>query len=290
MGASGSDLGENVVSNALQKSGGEIGRIAKQTTVNLDNQFVQDLINVADEVANMPKSLSGRTQANRLIDEFVDKAIQNGSISGQEQQVTRSVLRAASESGMRDPRTVPLARAQKGVKTALDEALYRSIPDAEEEALKTARIQYAAGKSVQDANPIAGNVSGPKLSEILRGNVRSDLRDAADATRAFGMGIPEHTGWSTGTVRNMLQSPLSGIGALAGAGAASDSESPYAIGGAAALGALFGPRVAQAAYYNPAVRAYLQNGLLMGREIPANVLAAFSKLAPQIAATELQQP
>lgn len=283
-GATGSDLGENVVKDALQTSGGDIGRIAGGATVQLDNVFVQDLINVADEVARIPKSLPGRRQAEKLIDEFVDKAIQPGAISGQEQQTARSILRAAAASGIRDPRSVPLARAQKGVQGALDDALYRSIPAAEEEALKTARAQYAAGKSIQDAKPVGGNVSGPRLAEVMRRDVPSELRDAAQATQAFKVDIPNSGTPTRGAWMNLLQSPGALIGAAAaGGGTATQSDNPVAIGAAAGLGLLFGPRVAQAAYYNPAVKAYLQHGLLLGKEIPQSVLDSIARLAPPAA-------
>lgn len=278
MGTTGSDLGENVVQGALNQSGGEIGRIARGATVTLDNAFVSDLINVADEVSRMPKSLPGRRQAEKLIDEFVDKAIQRGAITGAEQQTARSVLRAAAEGGMKDPRSVPLARAQKGVQTALDEALYRSIPQGDEEALKAARAQYAAGKSVEKAKPIGGNVSGPRLAEVMRKDVPSDLKDAAQAMQTFRVDIPNSGTPTRGQWINLMQAPLAGA-AIAGGGAASQSDNPYAIGGVAALGALFGPRVAQAAYYNPMVKAYLQNGLMMGREIPQTMLDSIARLA-----------
>lgn len=283
-GSTGSDLGENVVSDALSRSGGEIGRIARGATVTLDNAFVQDLINVADEVARMPQSLPGRRQAEKLIDEFVDKAIQRGAISGAEQQTARSVLRAAAASGIKDPRSVPLARAQKGVQSALDDALYRSIPAGEEGALKTARAQYAAGKSIEKAKPIGGNVSGPRLAEVMRSEVPSELRDAAQAMQAFRVDIPNSGTPTRGQFINLLQSPGAlAAGALAGGGAASQTDNPYAVGAATGLGVLFGPRVAQAAYYNPAVRAYLQNGLMLGKTIPQSVLDAIAKLAPPAA-------
>lgn len=284
MGATGSDVGENVVQGALNKSGGEIGQIARGATVTLDNAFVSDLINVADEVARMPKSLPGKRQAEKLIDEFVDKAIQRGAITGAEQQTARSVLRAAAESGMKDPRSVPLGRAQKGVQTALDEALYRSIPQGEEEALKAARAQYAAGKAVEAAKPVGGNVSGPRLAEVMRRDAPSELKDAAQAMQTFRVDIPNSGTPTRGAWMNLLQSPMAVAGAAAGGGgAASQSDNPYAIGAMAAIGALFGPRIAQAAYYNPVVRKYLETGLMMGKEIPQSVLDSIARMAPPAA-------
>lgn len=293
IGASGDNVAPEVLTAAQKAAGQTIGDIAKRNTVNLDNTFVQKLIDAADEVANMPRSLPGRQRAMGLLNEYVDKAINNGVISGEEQQVARSVLRDASEKGLQNTTSVPQARAQKAVQKALDDAMYRSVSGGDAEALAAARAQYAASKAISEAKPVAGDVSGIALNRVLEkgspgtnatgGTSALDrLRDAAAVSNAFKMDIPNSGTTSRSQVAKLLTDPFIYAGGLMGAGQGYNQAGPEgsAVGGGLGIAAgLLGPRAAQSAYFNPIMRYYLTHGLLGGNTVPAAATNAASRSA-----------
>lgn len=239
--------------------GKAIGDIAKRSTVNFDDQLLNDLGRV-------------ETQYNKVLDpnqaaiikRNIDALLGEGkTIPGETYQATRQTMGALQRN--LDPN---VKQAAGGIKAALDSAMERSLPAADVEAWQTARQQYGNLKTISKAMESSAGNTGDIPASQLRTAVKQanpytfprgdgQLNDIARVGEAF----VRDKNPNSGTAQRMwIQSLLSGGAAGAAYGSGGD---PGTVAAAAAAG-LLGPKAFQKLLNTPGFQAYLTSG--PGRE------------------------
>jgi hypothetical protein len=262
----GTEVTPEALNRARQRIGGDIERLAGQTTVQFDPQFQTDLMAM---VMRYGQRLD--VQRRPIFENFVKDIVNNGTtLSGPTYQTVRSDLgRLAQNYGGSDP---TLAEALRDLRNALDDAAERSMPASLAGQWREARRGWGnlriLEKSVSNSTTqaAAGNLPPTSFAQAVR----------QQHPRAYGFGAGEMNDLSrVGTTfvresipnsgtpeRTMMQNLLTG--GLGTTGAAVALMDPVTAGLAA--GTWFGvPKVAHWLYNSDPGRWWLTNRTLAGR-------------------------
>jgi hypothetical protein len=272
----------DVLSAARKSISDEFDRIAGQSTVKLDDDFLSALTKVDGKQASMVPSLRS-PKVGSLVDDFLD-LMSAGKIEGRAYQDMRSALGKQSKDAFGSGNS-SLGQALKDIRNALDDAAGRSIPDAEKKAWDQARQQWGNLKVVEKiaGRPSMGAAEGDLSATALWTAVRqsnpkqfvygsSELGNLAKVGQAFLKPMP-----SSGTSERMMAQQLLTGGALYGGGYGY-TQDPEKAAYIAAMG-LLGPRAAQTVLNSPTGRQYLSKGMLSQSPEAADALRRIGVLS-----------
>lgn len=260
----------------------EFEQISGATTVRLDQNF-QNALNVVE--ARYGRKLPSQVRA--VFDHYVKDIRAVGSaMGGDRYQVTRSDLGRQAKAAMtNDPF---FGQALKGLQSALDDAMVRSVAPQHSKQYADLRQRYAAYKVIMKTMESAstgaagGDISPAQLwtsvkaqnpAHFPRG--KGELNDLARIGQAF---VKDQVPDSGTAQRAWLQNLLTGGGLGGGSAVGYASGDPMA-GMAVAAGTLAMPAVVKKAMSTAAGRAYLKNQLMalggpkMTPELAAALLA-----------------
>jgi hypothetical protein len=267
----------DVLDDAARALGQQFEQLSAQTTVNLDNAFLNDLQDAATRYGTkLP------TNVRPIFQSYIDDILTQGNaMAGNVYQQARSDLtRQAKSLNNSDP---GLATALRAVRDALDDAAERSMPANLQDAWQTTRRQYANLKAIinamsrPSAGAAAGDVSPASLwSAVRQGQTKDqfargagELNDLARVGQAFlKQQIPD-----SGTpIRTFMQNLLRG--GPAGAGLAIGAMGEPVTGAAVAASSLGLPPLLQSIMNSRAGQAYLTNQLLPGAGVTLPTMLA----------------
>lgn len=249
-----------VLDRAARRIGNEFTRISNATTVNLDNQFLDDIQQAQSQYARKLPS-----QTREVFQNYLDDILNSGNVmSGPVYQTARSDLgKQVKTMAATDP---TLSQALRGIRTALDEAANRSVPAALRDDWADARRQYANLKAIMGsvatsgAQSASGDISGGQLWNAVKAGMtkdsfvrgRGELNDLARAGQVFIKPQIQNSGTTQRTtIANLLQGGAAGGSLLTG-------NLP------ALAASVVGPPLAQAFINSAPGRAYLTNQLATG--------------------------
>jgi hypothetical protein len=278
--AGGSGLATPDVLGALQtRLRGEFEGISNRNTMNVDQQFGQDIGNTLNRYGRLLEPQQ-RPIINNITDDLITR-IQagNGTLPGPEYQAIRSDLSLAAKSTSNQA----LSGAFRGIRNAMDNAMERSIPAGSQDAGRWAQLrrQYGNMKTMQRASLGGGEDAG--LGIISPARLR--MAAAAGNPEAFSTGANDYTQLAKAGQAVMTPLPQSGtaprlraqnlgmsflptiIGSTSGSayGASQDGARGAIIG--AILGAA-APRLAGRAIMSGTGQRYLAN-----QRLPAGPLS-----------------
>jgi hypothetical protein len=254
---------ENLAANS-QRLGNEFETLSARNTLQMDPQFGQELgaaLRVYDRVPNSQQ----RAIVQGYADDIIHHAQQSGTMPGPQYQEMRSRLSRQSY-GLRqsDP---TLSETLGDMRDALDNAMRRSITPADRQAWDTARQQYGAQRTIENAASRAGEVTAE--GQITPANLRNEVSARNRGQYARGQGDFAELARAGAGVMSPL--PNSGTGqrvavntlaTALGGGAGAFSGPPGAVAGAlagaaapAAMGRLLMSRPAQAYLGNQMIPA-----------------------------------
>lgn len=264
----------DILANQRDTLGKIYNQIASQSGVNLDNKFLTDLQDVASKYGNKLPS-----QTKEVFYNYVDDVLNSGNkLSGETYQVTRSDLgRQVKALANSDP---ALSNALGGLKSALDSAFNRSVPQALQDQLSDTNAKYRNLKTIlramsaQGAMPASGDISPAQLYSSARNAVTRDqfamgAGDLNDLARAGQVFIKPQVPNSGTAQRSFMQNALTGSLPLGGYMAGNIPGAAVGVGM---------PPLVQALISSKAGKAYLTNQL--ARDITP-------KLTPQLLAAQL---
>lgn len=193
------ETGNNFADDALLAARARVGQVFDETikpkTFEIDSAFLNQL----GETEGIAKQgLLGGGETGKIVDRILEAASKgDGVVSGSELQQWRTTLgTAASKAAKSDNATQEYTNALKGMGSAIDDLIERSLTPTELKNWKQARQQWTAIKQLEKSKSIdeVGNVRGRKLANNLsahdvpgyyRGGNKSDLYDAARLSRAY---------------------------------------------------------------------------------------------------------
>lgn len=275
-GADTDEITPQVISNARKQIGQQMENIAGRNTLKVDKPFIQDLLNIHDNV----KHVGVDTEVNPVVNQLrnIISKVKNGEIDGETYKSLTNYKGVLSQAQKSSNPTI--RNAANDIREALDNLLQRSIPDADKVALQNARRQY---KSVMTIKKLAeadeeGQVSPLRLMQKVMnapgGKLGSgELGELADIGRAF-FKKPNSSGTAENSailnfMHNVLHSPLS---AAAGTAAALKSGATLLDTGLGAS-ALVANRYARKGLNSSFVRNSIVNSSLGGNYGMTNKLA-----------------
>jgi len=240
--------------------------LAARHSVRFDPTFATDLRTVLNRYNKKLDSL----QKPLVTDILTDIAQFRGSMPGDVYQMLRSDLSGMASSVTRD---APYSKALRGIRSALDEAMARSIPAGHPDkgAWKANNKRYEAWKTLGKAAKSLddeGNIlitpaglksaasAGKKTDQYVRGN--NMFTQLADSGARILRQLP-----NSGTSQRLTATGImSGAGALGGYG----SDADYGT----AVGALAGPAILGRGLLSRPAQKYLGNRKISGaRDTPA---------------------
>ena len=253
-----------VVNHAFERIGGEFDRLAQHNTMGVDAQLSRDLFDVAYDYRHLVGENTQAPIVNRLLNDIYDKMQAGPTISGEEYQALRSQVDRFSRA-TNDPM---LGHALFGIRTALDDAMQRTMSPQDQAAWRTARTEYRNLMVVQQAATGAGEdaalgiISPAKLRQAAvgqdqRGYVRgrNDFSDLAHAGQAVMTPLPQ-----SGTAARVASRVVpAAVGNLVGSILTGD---PTLGGTAGVLAGLGAPAAVGRTVLSGPGRAYLGNQLI----------------------------
>jgi hypothetical protein len=257
-----------ILSAGKQALSKQFDDISARTSVNVDDELLEAFGRIEKEAT---KRLG--PDASKAVTSYVDDILSSGgAIDGLTYQNTRSQLGQLAK-GTKDSFTAGLL---KDMRDALDEAAFRSLPDADKATWQKVRKQYGAYKTVEKAmsstgnQAIAGNISPGALAtaaKTMNKNFATGAGELNELARIGAAFLRDQVGNSGTAQRQLWQNLLTG-----GTGAAG-----YAAGGpVGAVAALAAPKIAQIAYGTKPVQKYLTEGIA---DIPKAVQAGIAATA-----------
>jgi len=258
----GADASPDVLMANNDRLGQQFRDMSARNSLTPDNDFITDLTAAVRNYRNVPES-----QQRAMIQGYIDDIIPHvnaGSMPGEQYQAMRSRLsRQAQNNRMSDP---DLSEALRGMRDALDNAMGRSISPIDREAWNTARREYGAQKTIENATSRAGAVTAEgqitpqNLRNVAsvqnRGAYARGQGDFSELARA-GAGVMAPLPQSGTAPRLTMQAIASMIGGVAGAGAG-----PAGSGLGAAAAGVAGPAIAGRILMSRPTQAYLANQLV----------------------------
>jgi hypothetical protein len=272
-----------VMNAAKTRIGAMYDQVAKNTVINVDQQFQQDLHEVLNNATQvLPKSEAEPLlrQAQNIV-EKVDRTTK--TIPGDTYQAltrTGAPLDQLAESG--NPNVAYYAN---GLKKVLDDALARSASPADQTALQTADRQWAAMRTIQPI--VAKSPAGDVSPALLAGRVNAatgngmafgyggDLGELARIGQRFLKEPP-----SSGTAERAAA--LGALGSVVGGGNALLTGS--LAGAAHGLGFVPAALAMNRWAVNPALRSQTLTNALINRSLPG---AAGPTMPSWLAATAM---
>ena len=278
-GAGGDSASPATLQANRDRIGGEFERLSQGTTVNLDDQMLSDLQDVATRYGTKLPS-----QQRPAFQAYIEDILGQGDgMPGTVYQQARSDLsRQARSAKGNDPF---FSDALRGLRDALDNAAGRSIAPDDQAAWQQARSDWRYQRQIENAmagagqDAATGNVPAAQLRTAAVSGDRSgyargdgELNDLARIGQAFLRAPPDSGTAGRSSMMNLLQ--------LAGAGGAG------AVGGLPAVAAaLVAPRVVQGVTNSGVAQRYLKEGAPgakalnrfapdVNRALIANILAA----------------
>lgn len=255
-----------------RRLGSEFDRLSNSNTLTPDNHFVTDVVDAVKDYRNVPPS-----QQRAMVQGYVDDIIghvNNGHMPGPAYQEMRSRLGSQADSMRQsDP---ALSQALGGLQRSLDQAMFRGLPAAEQEAWLTARRQYAAQKVLEKAASRAGEAT-------LEGNITpANLRNtvAGENRGAYSRGEGQFNELARAGAGVMAPLPNSGTAQRASA------IDLLHLGNQATLGII--PAVTGRALMSQPVQNYLANQLIRGEGLATNPVSRDLLMAQML--QRLQQP
>jgi len=254
-----------VIEKAYTRIGGQIGDITKSAAMPIDDVFVNDVVKVIDEYANVIDPLR-RPQFDAIVNEITS----GQALKGEAYQKTRSQLGKMAKSLYNtDPN---YANALEGVQDAMDNAMQRVLPADSAQALTKARRQYANLKTIMKAasstskDTTAGMLTPAALQNAVKVNnplgYVTGAGDLNDIARAGGMflkkSIPDSGTASRTAMKDLLQGKIGTAAIGGGAGYLADGQEGAMVGAGLGVGL---PIAVQRAYQTPLVQSYLSRGL-----------------------------
>lgn len=251
--------------------GSKFESLSQGTTVNLDNQFAQEL---GDTLNRYRQQLSPDVYKNieQRLTELIGAATTPGNpqIAGDVYQRIRSSLsRQATNMSDREA-----ASALKDMRGSLDSAARRSLPPDVAAEWDTVRKQYGNLKTIENSmrnvDAAVGDISPRALGQAVdTANRKGGSKDMQDVAAALRKVLGDKIGQSGTQPRSAWQQLATGS-AMAGGG--------FGVAGpTGAATALLTPAAIQVALNNPATRAWAANRLLENvatlpsRELVGNV-------------------
>lgn len=245
--------------------GNEFEALSARNNLVPDNQFITDLTTAVRDYRNVPPS-----QQRQMVQGYVDDIIQHvnaGNMPGPQYQEMRSRLSRQSQALRQSDPT--LSDALRDMRNALDDAMGRSIPAADQQAWQTARREYGAQKTLEQAASRAGEATTE--GQIVPANLRNAA--AANNRGAYARGQGDFSELARAGSGVMAPLPNSGTGqrnqinnmamlsaALLGGGAGSVGGVSGMMAGMAAGTAA--PALLGRALMSAPMQAYLSNQLL----------------------------
>ncbi len=171
------------ITDALRKARVDLGSkfddVLKNNTVNVDDAFLQDLVEHADIATKELETGQAKIISNQ-IDEIINKA-QDGVIDG---QAAYNIKKTLDRIGKQNS---PVAYYADELRRSLMEALNRSMPAEEAASFAKVRQQYGNMLTLDKLAPAGaeGEISMGRLANMR--NVRDpQLRDLVDIAAQFG--------------------------------------------------------------------------------------------------------
>jgi len=269
----------DVMNDAFDASDRSFRSMAAKTTVSLDNQFLDDLQNVATKYGSKLE-----TQQKPIVQSYLNDLLSSGNtMPGELYQDTRSAI-SKQAKGTGDTQ---LASALRGIRNALDSAAERSMPADMKGDWADLRRQYGNLKSISQAVASAGagaaegDIPPAQLASAVRQAMGADaysrgagdLNDLARVGKTFIQSkVPD-----SGTAKRAMWMRLltGGLGLGSGGTALALGHDPVVAAAAAGAG-LAAPAVAQRAYMSPVMQAYLKNQLVQGPQMNKGLLGALA--------------
>lgn len=205
-GANDARLTPDAIKAARDRIGQQFTDLSARNTMKLDDQAVQQLSDLTGNLSKFDTPEVSKIASN-YIDDLLSKT-NNGEISGEAYRKFDSALgrkiRSTSNGDLRNA----LGQIQSTVRETMD----RSISQADSEAWKQARRQYA---NLMDVAPIAakdveGNVS-PKLLWNKVNQKNTKLRDVAEVGKAFVNDIPDSGTAQRAFYQRLIENPLTAL-------------------------------------------------------------------------------
>lgn len=255
-----------------RRLGNEFERLSTTHTLTPDNNFITDVVDAVKDYRNVPNSQQ-RAMVQGYVDDIVGH-VNNGHMPGEAYQEMRSRLSKQSDAyRSTDP---ALSQALGGLQRSLDQAMFRGLPQAEQEAWLTARREYAAQKVLEKAASRAGEatIEGQITPANLRNTVASENRGA------YSRGEGQFNDLARAGASVMAPLPNSGTAQRASA------IDLLHLGNQATLGLV--PAVTGRTLMSQPVQNYLANQLIRGEGLATNPVSRDLLMAQML--QRLQQP
>lgn len=279
-----------VMRAARDAFGAEYNNLARQSTTILDQQFQNDLQNVAQKYQQQLKAdqlpiFNAKIKELEILSQ--PTAGMRTALNGDEFQLIRTPITEA----MKDAKTTDpaLARALKGVKDSLDQAEIRSMPPQFAGVRADLDKRYAIFKIIEDAvdkqtngqiTPVAlFNAAAKRGKGGAWAEGKGELNDLARAGKEFLKPLPDSFTSQRALISNLITGSSAG-GIMGGLASGGDLKTTGAgAAGGMALG-LLGPAAVQRGMGNPVAQAWLRNQ--GGSAIPG-ILGPYSPYAGLLA-------
>jgi len=290
-------IGENapltpdVMSAAKTRIGGELNKVWGNNNLKLDGQFIQDLQRIQQDAASKLNPEQATT-VNKYIQNLLAKS-ENAEISGGFANNWQSELRMAAdgEKGLAQKVLSDLRRS------TLD-AFNRGVSPADAAALKTAKTQYGAYKTLEplmnkSEAGVAGRTPGQVPAALLPQRIvqqygstaRSPFGDLPQIGSQFIVNRTPQTGGSPrAAIQNIGIGSILTSGAGAGLGGLA-AGGPGAVGGAAlglGGGALIEKLLSSPDVTQSVIAPAVKRGLLDNPQLSAAVLELLKKSASRL--------
>lgn len=220
LGGEGDKLTRKTFSDAMKKSGGEIGAITEKAPTTLDPIFTGQLRAHAQDAERFQTTDVARV-VNSYIDEIVSKS-ENGVVPGK----TMRAIDTKLGSQIRSTANGDLKTALSDLQETLRDGVARNLSPEDLQALNDARRRYAIGKTVE-----------PLVAKSPTGNIApSSLLGAVTATKAGKSAMAKGAAGQLGTLADIGQRFLKEPGTSGTAERAlTQSLLTGGVGGAAAV-------------------------------------------------------
>lgn len=259
------EITPKVVAAARQRIGQDIENVGKKATIKADAQLHNDLEQVITDAKGTMTDAELRPVAQN-IQNIIDKISNAGTIDGEAYAALtayKGVLSKAQSNSNPNIRN-----AANEIRSALDDALTRSISPDQKAALLKARGQYKAVMTIKDLAEADehGNVSPLRLMQKVMtspgGKLRSgELGEIADIGRAF-FKQPNDSGTPLGAaiINNVLPVVHSPVSGAIAAGSALLGGATLGTVGEGALGLALNRAIRSGVNSDAARRALIRSG------------------------------
>ncbi len=244
------DAGPESLGNNYDRLGQSFRDLSARNNLTFDPQFGADAGAAVQAYQRVPPSQQ-RAMVEGYVQDIIDH-MRSGQMPGTYYQEMRSRLsRQANGLRQSDP---TLSDTLRGLRNALDDAMGRSISQADREAWNTTRREYGAQKVLEKAASRAGEATAE--GEIVPANLRNAV--AAENRGAYARGQGDFSELARAGSGVMAPLPNSGTGQRVN----TLDVANFFTGGA--LKPLLGATAGRALMSGP-VQAYLGNQLMTGR-------------------------